>query len=496
MRIPNYHCRLIAFPQRQGLIVVSFTFLDEMSSMVLSLVAFLIAVIMSFNAAKKIARVDRRSWRKIEMPKKSYYPGLHPPTDIDTWKLAIEDAVQGRQVLLNSVLKQIRSPTDIIYSAPYGSQYAHEIADNFVAHQIRLFKTIQPDVRGRAPIIMIGYSDDFRPDGPSRRAIIEYTYYDIISLLSNLEEGKDEIPVPIVGYGLSNPDEGFLSTCWVNRSSTTRCSFVRPDNEKRKHLTNSEQVSLLLDNPNLLMLLVTQDHNITHPKVLAAPLGIVPDTARQIFDNCYQDGIHTTKRILATSISSTIPFFRENIADCVRESLGRHYISRLFDYRNNSQMLPLEDYSQLVFKNYFLINIPGHGNDCYRVWEAILMGTIPVIERGMGFDRTVYKLPVLLVDDFADLTVAMLQQAYIEALYWSHKNVWEYSRMTTSHWKDLMMTVSVDRDLQYMLDKHPMNATDPTFTRPMVPFDCGERGEKCGPGTKRTPKRSCAVKFN
>ena len=42
--------------------------------------------------------------------------------------------------------------------------------------------------------------------------------------------------------------------------------------------------------------------------------------------------------------------------------------------------------------------------DCFRIWESLLAGSMPVIERSTGLDRTLYKLPALQVDDFADLT--------------------------------------------------------------------------------------------
>jgi hypothetical protein len=38
-------------------------------------------------------------------------------------------------------------------------------------------------------------------------------------------------------------------------------------------------------------------------------------------------------------------------------------------------------------------------------------------------------------------------------------------------------------------------AVDLGFTRPLVPFDCDKMGG-CGPGTKRVPKKSCAIDIN
>lgn len=66
--------------------------------------------------------------------------------------------------------------------------------------------------------------------------------------------------------------------------------------------------------------------------------------------------------------------------------------------------------------------------DTHRLWEAIGLGSMAVIERGVGLDRTVYKLPVLLLDDFAEISPFIVRQAYVEALY--RADDWEYERIT------------------------------------------------------------------
>ena len=105
-------------------------------------------------------------------------------------------------------------------------------------------------------------------------------------------------------------------------------------------------------------------------------------------------------------------------------------------------------------------------------------------------ERTLYKLPVLFVDDFADLTPFKIKQAYVEALY--HADLWDYKRMTKQYWQSLIYEVSETTNIKSLLLKHPMNAEDSNFTRPLVPFDCESMGG-CGLETKRTPKKSCAI---
>lgn len=101
-----------------------------------------------------------------------------------------------------------------------------------------------------------------------------------------------------------------------------------------------------------------------------------------------------------------------------------------------------------------------------------------------------YKLPVLLLDDYAYLTPTLLREAYVEAIY--RADEWEYERMTKRYWETLLFEVAESSSIDYLLEKHPMSGYDSDFIRPFVPFDCKEMGG-CGPGTKRTPEKYCAI---
>ena len=116
--------------------------------------------------------------------------------------------------------------------------------------------------------------------------------------------------------------------------------------------------------------------------------------------------------------------------------------------------------------------------------------SIPVLEKGFGMERTLYKVPALFVDDFADITGPMLRQAYLEILY--RADEWEYERLTKQYWERLIYEVADSGSIEALERNHPMAAVDEQFTRPLVPFDCEKLGG-CGPGTKRVPKKSCAI---
>ena len=71
-----------------------------------------------------------------------------------------------------------------------------------------------------------------------------------------------------------------------------------------------------------------------------------------------------------------------------------------------------------------------------RLWESLALGAMPIIEKGIGLDKTLYKLPALLVDDFASITPALIRRAYVEALY--HADEWEYERLSRKWYNDLI----------------------------------------------------------
>jgi hypothetical protein len=60
-----------------------------------------------------------------------------------------------------------------------------------------------------------------------------------------------------------------------------------------------------------------------------------------------------------------------------------------------------------------------------------------------------------VVDDFADLTCGMIRGAYVEALY--RADEWEFERLHTQFWVDLITTVSNRQDNAYLFEKFPLS---------------------------------------
>ena len=98
------------------------------------------------------------------------------------------------------------------------------------------------------------------------------------------------------------------------------------------------------------------------------------------------------------------PYIRQCVKDAMKDSL------------TIAPRMSQRDFVSTVASSMAVLAMPGMGYDTYRLWETLALGSMPVLERGVGLDRTLYRLPALLVDDFADLSEDLVRQAYVEAL--------------------------------------------------------------------------------
>jgi hypothetical protein len=72
------------------------------------------------------------------------------------------------------------------------------------------------------------------------------------------------------------------------------------------------------------------------------------------------------------------------------------------------------------------------------------------------------------------------------------RDEFEFHRLRNSFWMGALMNISTEGTAAAVEKLFPMRALDVGFTRPRVPYACGQqRPHTCGPGTMRTPVKSC-----
>ena len=70
---------------------------------------------------------------------------------------------------------------------------------------------------------------------------------------------------------------------------------------------------------------------------------------------------------------------------------------------------PYIDYLRDMASFTFIVSPEGAGVDCYRTWEAMLMGSIPLVKHS-AIDAVFEGLPVVLVNSWNEVTEAFLHE--------------------------------------------------------------------------------------
>lgn len=169
-------------------------------------------------------------------------------------------------------------------------------------------------------------------------------------------------------------------------------------------------------NDHLLIAWFTQNIDVeNHRKLFALPIGIAnqnwPHGRIEVFDIYIKQYRNNTRDKL---------LYQNFSVDTYRPE--REYVYNLFahkpfctvadishDHVNHS----LEQYLEEVSHHKFVLSPRGHGLDCHRTWEALLMGSIPIV-KSSTLDVLYKDLPVLIIHDWNEVTEDFLNQKYNE----------------------------------------------------------------------------------
>jgi len=98
-------------------------------------------------------------------------------------------------------------------------------------------------------------------------------------------------------------------------------------------------------------------------------------------------------------------------------------------YTAQVQGLPFVDYMKEMAQFKFTLSPRGYGIDCYRTWEALLVGSIPVVKHSQ-LDPLYEGLPILVINEWEELTEGFLNEKYAEIASKSY----DLSALFTDYW--------------------------------------------------------------
>jgi hypothetical protein len=145
-----------------------------------------------------------------------------------------------------------------------------------------------------------------------------------------------------------------------------------------------------------------------HERVIPMALGIIQ------YNELYSKRYDVEKKFAKLRTHKKDKLIYQNFTDWHNPERTR--IRDLFinkGFCTNAGQKPFETYIVELAQHKFVISPPGLGPDCYRVWESLLVGTIPLVKHS-HLDFLYEGLPVLFIDKWEDVTEQFLMEKYQE----------------------------------------------------------------------------------
>lgn len=182
-----------------------------------------------------------------------------------------------------------------------------------------------------------------------------------------------------------------------------------------------------LEDEKLLAWFAQNYDGYPHPKMHPIPIGIANShwkhgNFRRILKVQQK---HIAKKHLAY-LNITVQTFTEE-----RKKVAELFSKSRFCYQKTAQKY--KTFLKDVAASHFVISPRGNGLDTHRLWEALYMGSIPIV-KSSSLDRLYKDLPVLIISDWEEVTEAFLKKKQKE---WSG-NKKDLEKLSITYWLDLI----------------------------------------------------------
>ena len=184
-----------------------------------------------------------------------------------------------------------------------------------------------------------------------------------------------------------------------------------------------------LDDPKIVAWFGQNVENYSHPKLISIPIGIAnkywshgnTDTFLKALES--KDKIERTILLYMNISVSTYPNERTHVFNLFKDA-PYCYVSLPKDHAS---------YLNDLLASKFVLSPRGNGIDCHRTWEALLMGAYPIV-RSSSLDPMYKDLPVVIVEDWEEITEEFLEAKYAEMIL----KKYDLSKVYVKYWLNLI----------------------------------------------------------
>lgn len=181
--------------------------------------------------------------------------------------------------------------------------------------------------------------------------------------------------------------------------------------------------------PDNLVGISANNINIYHPDVIYFPMGR-DWRSRDLFQNflpCAEK-----RQTLYCNFSLNTHSIRKKTYDLVKEKKFINF-QHMGSFLNYS--ISREEYFKQLSTSKFCVCPRGNAIDTFRMWDALYVGTIPIVVYEAIFHDYLQDLPILFIqnyDQFGMLTYDFLEKKYTKMLSCKYN----YKKLKSSYWKN------------------------------------------------------------
>jgi len=164
---------------------------------------------------------------------------------------------------------------------------------------------------------------------------------------------------------------------------------------------------------------------IEHEKAFPIPVGLNPWSAKKKFIDAALEKLPAKKNILL--YMNFALGAKKNRRGPIRRNVYNMFKNKKFCTKARKKKL--QAYLLDLARSKFVLSPEGNGIDCFRTWEAMLLGSIPVVLTSK-LDPLFEDLPVLIVEDWEDITEEFLMKKYEEM----NSKEYNIGKLYTDYW--------------------------------------------------------------
>ena len=208
--------------------------------------------------------------------------------------------------------------------------------------------------------------------------------------------------------------------------------------------TPEEDFVKFIENPKIIHW-YSQNCILKHKKLTQLPIGLDYHTMSQSNHSWGNRASSLDQEIMINNIKNVAKPFWERIIKCYSNfhfsMRTRYAYDRIDAYDNIDKKIVYYEPTHVIREkswqtqsmHAFVLSPHGNGLDCHRTWEALCLGCIPIVKTS-PLDSMYNGLPVLIVNDWKDITNELLQKTVDE---YKHGE-FMYEKLTLRYWMDMI----------------------------------------------------------